>query len=91
MSDADAIDLIQKAIWVTMVSAGPIVVSVMIVGSAIALLQALTQIQEMTLTFLPKLALAFLVIVLSGPYVGALLYTFTEDVYARIETGFVAR
>lgn len=71
-----------------MVSAGPVVVSVMLVGTIIALLQALTQIQEMTLTFLPKLVVAFFAIIISGPYAGAVLYSFTEDVYARIETGF---
>lgn len=88
MSDTDALQLIQSAIWVTMVSAGPVVVSVMLVGTIIALLQALTQIQEMTLTFLPKLVVAFFAIIISGPYAGAVLYSFTEDVYARIETGF---
>lgn len=88
MSDTDALELIQRAIWVTMVSAGPVVLSVMVVGSVIALLQALTQIQEMTLTFLPKLTVAFAIIIISGPYAGAVLYSFTEDVYARIETGY---
>lgn len=89
MTDADAIEIVQKAIWITMVAAGPTVIATMIVGTIIALLQALTQIQEMTLTFLPKMVVAFIVISLSGSFAGGALKAFAEEMYVHIATGFL--
>ena len=59
MNEGDAIDLVQSAIWMVVVGAGPCVAAAMAVGVVIALLQALTQIQEMTLTFVPKMIAVF--------------------------------
>ncbi|MEQ1718279.1 MAG: flagellar biosynthetic protein FliQ [Hyphomicrobium sp.] len=87
MTDVDAISLVQKAIWLTMSLSGPIVLSAMFIGTAIAFVQALTQVQEMTLTFLPKMVAALLIIALSGSYTGGLLMAFTEDVYGYIALG----
>jgi flagellar biosynthesis protein FliQ len=88
MNEADALDLIQAAIWTTILSAGPAVLAAMVVGVVIALIQALTQVQEMTLTFVPKIIVVFLVISLTASFVGNRFYVFTETVYGRIETGF---
>ena len=55
MNEADALDILQAAIWTIIVASGPAVAAGMIVGVAIALIQALTQVQEMTLTFVPKI------------------------------------
>ena len=76
------------AIWMVVVGAGPVVMASMVVGVIIALFQALTQVQEMTLTFVPKLIVVFLVFSLTASFVGAQFHVFTERVYARIETGF---
>ena len=54
----------------------------------IALIQALTQVQEMTLTFIPKIVVILVVMALSGSFVGAHLYAFTEQLYGRIEHGY---
>jgi flagellar biosynthesis protein FliQ len=54
----------------------------------VALIQALTQVQEMTLTFVPKIVVIFAVISLTAPFIGGQVYTFTEMVYGRIEKGF---
>ena len=88
MNERDAIDLVQQAIWTIMIGAGPAVGAAMLVGIIIALIQALTQIQEMTLTFIPKIVVILLVMALSGSFVGAHIYTFTEQLYGRIERGF---
>ena len=88
MNEGDALDVIQSAIWMVIVGAGPAVGAAMVVGVTIALLQALTQIQEMTLTFVPKIVVIFLVVSLTGSFIGAQFYLFTENVYARIEHGF---
>jgi flagellar biosynthetic protein FliQ len=88
MNEADALDLVQSAIWIVVVAAGPGVVAAMVVGVAIALMQALTQVQETTLTFVPKIVVVFLTITLTATYVGGQVYLFTEGVYAHIAQGF---
>ena len=55
MTEGDALEIVQQAIWLTIVLAGPVVGSAMVIGVGVAFVQALTQIQEMTLTFVPKI------------------------------------
>jgi flagellar biosynthesis protein FliQ len=88
MTEGDAIDLVQSAIWMVVVGAGPCVAAAMAVGVIIALLQALTQIQEMTLTFVPKMIAVFVAASLTASFVGAKFSIFTQSVYARIEQGY---
>jgi len=88
MNERDAIDLVQQAVWTIIVGAGPAVGAAMLVGIIIALIQALTQIQEMTLTFIPKIVVILVVMALSGTFVGAHIYAFTEQLYGRIEHGY---
>jgi flagellar biosynthetic protein FliQ len=88
MNQADALDLVQSAIWTIILSAGPAVGAAMAVGIVIALVQALTQVQEMTLTFVPKIIVIFAMVSLTAPFIGAQFYAFTEGVYSRIEKGY---
>lgn len=88
MNEVDALELVRTAIWTIIIGAGPAVAAAMIVGIAIALVQALTQVQEVTLTFIPKIIAILLVTLLTGSFVGAQIFTFTEQVYGRIASGF---
>jgi flagellar biosynthesis protein FliQ len=88
MNEADALDLLRQAIWTVIVGAGPAVLGAMVVGIVIALFQALTQVQEMTLTFIPKIVVIMIMVTITGPFIGAQMYAFTEEVYAHIEHGF---
>ncbi|SJZ82164.1 flagellar biosynthesis protein FliQ [Consotaella salsifontis] len=88
MNEADAIDIVQSAIWTIVAAAGPAVGAAMLVGILIALFQALTQIQEVTLTFVPKILAIFVVIALTASFTGAQVYAFTQQSYSRIEHGF---
>ena len=88
MTEGDVLDLVQAAIWMVIVGAGPVVGAAMVVGVGIALLQALTQVQEMTLTFVPKLLVVFAVFSLTASFVGAQMQIFAESVYAHIEHGY---
>ncbi|MCR5855874.1 flagellar biosynthesis protein FliQ [Mesorhizobium sp. J428] len=88
MNEADALDIVQAAIWTVLIASAPAVVAAMLVGIGIALLQALTQVQEITLTFVPKIVAILLALVLTGPFVGAQIYAFSEVVFQRIQTGF---
>ena len=88
MNQADALDMVRAAIWVVITASGPAVLAAMAIGLSIALIQALTQIQEITLTFIPKIVVIFLVIIATAPYIGAQVNKFTDIVYGRIERGF---
>ena len=88
MNERDALDIAQQAIWTIIVAAGPAVGAAMFVGVVIALLQALTQVQEMTLTFIPKIVVMLVVVAVSGTFMGAHIFAFTELLYSRIERGF---
>lgn len=88
MNEADALELVRSALWTIIMGSGPAVVAAMLVGLVVALLQALTQVQEMTLTFVPKIVVIFIVLMVGAPFIGGQIYAFTEQVYARIEKGF---
>jgi flagellar biosynthesis protein FliQ len=88
MNQADALDIVQSALWTVIVASGPAVGAAMAIGVVIALLQALTQVQEVTLTFIPKIIAILLVATVTAPFIGTVIYTFAEQVYARIEVGF---
>ena len=88
MNEADALKLVQDAIWAVIIGSGPAVGAAMIVGVVIALIQALTQVQESTLTFVPKILAVFAALLLLAPVASAQLMAFTEEVYAHIESGF---
>lgn len=88
MNEVDALKLVQDAIWAVIVGAGPAIGAATAVGVIIALLQALTQVQEATLTFVPKILAVFAALLLLAPVAAAQLMSFTEELYTHIETGF---
>lgn len=88
MNEADALDLVQQAIWTIIIASGPAVGAAMVIGLSIALLQALTQVQEITLTFIPKIVVILLVLTFAAPFVGAQIFALTENAYSRIESDF---
>ena len=71
MTSADSIDFARQAIWVLLEVAAPAMLTALVVGLAIGLLQALTQIQEMTLVFVPKIIAIFLVLLITLPFAGS--------------------
>ena len=87
MNEADALGLLQSTIWTIVLAAGPGIATAMVVGIAVALFQALTQIQESTLTFVPKIVAMLVVLTLTASFIGSQIFLFTEQVYARIERG----
>lgn len=88
MNPADALDIGQAAIWTVVLASSPGVIAAMLIGILIALLQALTQVQEITLTFVPKILAILIVTALTAPFVGAVIFSFAEQTYARIPNGF---
>ena len=87
MTAADAIQIAQAALLVILTIAGPMLLTSLIIGVAIGLLQALTQIQEMTLTFVPKLMVMGVVLLLCLPMIGDALSNFMAQIADRIIAG----
>ncbi|RWX77029.1 flagellar biosynthetic protein FliQ [Neorhizobium lilium] len=88
MNEADALDVMHTAIWTVLIASSPGVLTAMIVGLVIALIQALTQIQEMTLTFVPKIVAVMVALGIAAPFIGGQIGLFTDMVFSRVQTGF---
>ena len=88
MNERDALDIVQAAIWTVLAASGPAVLSAMIVGMVVALLQALTQVQEITLTFVPKILAVLAAVAISAPFIGSQISIFTNMIFSRVESGF---
>ncbi len=71
----------REALMLTLIASGPPIVISLMVGFAISLFQATTQIQEQTLTFAPKLLVVFGVLAVSGPWIGHQLVMFTYRLF----------
>jgi flagellar biosynthetic protein FliQ len=87
MDPTDAMEVARSGVMVTLTIAGPMLMASLIVGVVIGLFQALTQIQEMTLTFVPKLVVLGIVMLLSLPMIGQAMSGFTMDLAERIVAG----
>jgi flagellar biosynthetic protein FliQ len=71
MGGAEALDLAREAMWVLVLMTGPVMMVGLVVGLAVGLLQALTQIQEATLVFVPKILSIFIAVILLLPFMAA--------------------
>lgn len=84
MTPDQTIDVACEAIFVAIRLGAPIMLVALIVGVAVALFQALTQMQEMTLGFVPKIIATFLTAILTLPYMIHTLVGFGEGLFQRI-------
>lgn len=88
MGDGPVIlEIAREAFWVTLTVAGPAMLAGLAVGLAIALLQALTQVQELTLVFVPRIIVMFITIAISLPFMGGALGKFATSLYEMIAAG----
>jgi flagellar biosynthesis protein FliQ len=84
MNGAEVLDVGRDAIWLTIQMSGPILIVGLVVGVGVGLLQALTQIQEATLVFAPKIVAIFVSLLIFLPLMGALMSGFMQHIAARI-------
>jgi flagellar biosynthetic protein FliQ len=87
MTPVDAVDIAREAIVVSLKLGAPIMLVSLGVGLAISLIQALTQIQEMTLSFVPKIFVIFVTMLLFLPFMLSTLTGFTHELVGRITAG----
>ncbi len=84
MTPEMVLDIGQEALWVTALLAAPLLLSALVVGLLVGMVQAATQIQEMTLTFIPKLAVLGLALIVAGSWMLGLITDFTINLFERI-------
>ena len=84
MTPEVAVELFRQALWLTTVLVAVIVVPSLLIGLIVAMFQAATQINEQTLSFLPRLLFTFVTIIVLGPWIVTQLIEYTDSLYRSI-------
>lgn len=87
MTGAEVLDVGRDAIWTLVIVSAPMMLAGLVVGVIIALIQALTQIQEQTLVFVPKILAIFITMLLTLPFLGSTLNAFMTRIAGLIMSG----
>lgn len=86
MEQSQIMEVGARAMWVTLEIGMPVLAVSLIVGLLVSIFQAVTQLQEPTLTFIPKILAVVVVIVLAGPWMMNTLLSFTVNLWGGIAT-----
>lgn len=86
MTEAAFIDLLQNALWLIILLSAPMLLANLVVGVAISIFQAVTQIQESTLAFVPKLMASFLILVVAGPWMTQMVLDYSDRIFHELIT-----
>jgi flagellar biosynthetic protein FliQ len=84
MNSTAVINLMSEALQLTLLISAPLLLTALAVGLVVSVFQAATQINEMTLSFIPKLVGVFFAVVVSGPWILQLLIDYTQRLFASI-------
>jgi flagellar biosynthetic protein FliQ len=84
MTDSQVIAIISKALTLTLVLILPVIIPALLTGLGVSIFQALTQIQENSLTFLPKLIVVFFVLALLGNWMLDKVLNFTKEIFLML-------
>lgn len=87
MTGAETLDIARDAIWTIVVVSAPLMVVGTVVGVVVSLVQALTQIQEQTLVFVPKILAIFVTLILALPFMSDALNSYMLRISSRIMGG----
>ena len=84
MTPQTVLTIAQQALWITALVSAPLLLTALVVGLVVSVFQAATQINEMTLSFIPKLLAMFAALVLAGPWMLAMLVDYVQRLYTSI-------
>jgi flagellar biosynthesis protein FliQ len=84
LTSDQALFYMSQLVWTAMIVAGPLLVTTLVVGLLISVFQVATQIQEMTLSYVPKLLAAALVLILLGSWMLGRIVQFAQELYQNI-------
>jgi flagellar biosynthetic protein FliQ len=87
MTGAEVLDIAREGVWVLIIASLPMMLVGLVVGVIIALFQALTQIQEMTLVFVPKILAIFVTMLIALPFLGAIMSNYMDRIVDMIIVG----
>ena len=87
MNEADVISILKESIWTILIASSPILVCALAIGLFIAFFQALTQIQEMTLTFVPKIVGILIALTVSVPFMFSTISQLSDKIFDLIVIG----
>ena len=84
MEGPQVLDIARDAVWVAIMVGAPIMLTGLVVGVIVSLLQAVTQLQEMTLSYIPKILAIFASLLIFLPFMGAQMSSFMDRIAAAI-------
>jgi flagellar biosynthetic protein FliQ len=88
MTEADALEILRISVWAMLLASAPAVFTAMAVGLVISLVQALTQVQESTLSFAPKIVAVFVPLAVAAPFIGGQLNLLVVEIFSHVQSGF---
>ncbi|HHB76423.1 MAG TPA: flagellar biosynthesis protein FliQ [Desulfobulbus sp.] len=86
MTPEDVVHIGRKAVETVLLGSGPMLIAAMVIGLIISIFQAATQINEQTMTFIPKIVVVFVTLLIFGPWLMNLLITFSTGIISSIAT-----
>ena len=87
MNNQEIYHFFADTVWAVLLGSGPVLAIALVVGLVISFVQALTQVQEMTLTFVPKIVAIFLGLIASAPFIYATLARLSSTIFDQIGSG----
>ncbi|HHL34705.1 MAG TPA: flagellar biosynthesis protein FliQ [Desulfobulbaceae bacterium] len=86
MTPEDVVHIGRKAVETVLLGSAPMLIAAMVIGLIISIFQAATQINEQTMTFIPKIVVVFVTLLIFGPWLMNLLITFSTGIISSIAT-----
>jgi len=86
MTPETVVHIGKKAVETVLLTSAPMLIAAMVIGLVISIFQAATQINEQTMTFIPKIVGVFVTLLIFGPWIMDLLITFTTGIITQIAT-----
>lgn len=87
MTGPEVLDVARDSLWTILAVGGPLMGVTLVVGVAVSLIQALTQIQEQTLVFVPKILALFVALLIALPFMGDHMAGYMARIAGKIATG----
>lgn len=86
MTPEQIVDICRRALELVLMTAAPMLIVALLIGLLISIFQAATQIQEQTLTFIPKIVAVFVTLLIAAPWMIQRFIVFTNELYSLIPT-----
>lgn len=84
MTEDIVLSLGRDAIWTTVLLSAPLLISALVVGLVVSIIQAVTQINEATLTFIPKMLAIVVVLIIMAPWMTQMLTSYTTELFTNL-------